>query len=62
MQIKEKLEFRGVCAELEIKNYDSSNNFGHNIVDKLTKLSKSGFLMECYTADSVSFQKTRKLC
>ena len=39
------------------------NNHGQNIVDKLMKLSKIGFSMECFTADFLQFfSATVKIC
>ena len=41
----------------------SSYNHGQDITDKLTKLSKIDFSMECFTADLMQFfSATVKLC
>ena len=33
-------------------------NFGQKIVDKFTKLSKTGFSMECFNADILQYSGT----
>ena len=39
----------------KINKYLSSDNLGQNIVGKSTKLSKTGFPMECFRADFLQF-------
>ena len=38
-----------------MKAASSSYNLGQKVVDKFTKLSKTGFSIECFTADILPF-------